>query len=236
MSTVGYNPAAAGGIISPSAYWAQRAAGLLGISDLSTFGWSFDDFEAGASLWTRAVGGAEVIQADNTRVGGWMELRTGAVAAAAPTLVQGDAPGGQNPAWWTEDTGGVWYLGIRLKFLTAVSTAQTTGGLWMRRPTGAVVARLGKVASEGTFTFSAAVGSNITSGVAVDTGVYVLEAYRVSGLTTLVVNGTQVGTGNTFPDEISQPVLQCTNGTDAVDRAFVVDWIAAGNGSGRAVA
>lgn len=217
------------GVLSSEDFYENRARSLMEVGDPSDFGFFFDDFEKGSSLWTRVTDTSGILDSYSLYHGGWYEVQTSATAGREPKLVLGDNSGGTDPSFFPEDTGGVFYLGIRCGFPTAISTAQTAGGFAMRRSTaGTIVGRLGKIAGQANWAFQGDSGSLLNSGVLADDNIRVLEAVRVGGVTYLYVDGVLRAQGDTFPTELSLPAVFAANGTDAVNRRLVVDWVAAG--------
>lgn len=217
------------GVLGAAGFYENRARTLMGVTDPSGFGFFFDDFDKGSSLWTRVTDTSGILNSYDLYHGGWYEIETSATAGREPKLVLGDNSGTTDPSFFPEDSDGVFYLGIRCAWAGAISTAQTAGGHGMRRSTaGTLVGRLGKIAGNANWAFQGDSGSLIDSGIAVDDNIRVLEAVRTGAMTSLYVDSVKVGESNTFPTELSLPAVFAANGTDAVNRRLLVDWVAAG--------
>lgn len=227
-----YNPP---GNIDGCGYYLQRAAALMGATDPRQIGFMFEDFDQGEGNFRRVLSTSGLLRTVTNRHPGWYEIDTGATAGSAPQLMRGTATGSFELAMFPAGTAGVWYLGFRGFSQTALSTAQTTIGTQMvdRITPTTNRAQLGKLAGSANWCFKAdgGGGATIDSGVsATGSTAVVVEVVRVGGLTYLYVDEALKGTpSDTFPTTVAALALVSgTNGTDAVSRNLLVDWVAAG--------
>lgn len=180
---------------SGAAHYESRAATFLGTTRLFTY---WEDFQGGltnSSDWTRTVGGGGggVIDIDNDRAGGILQVTSGASASSRLTVgstttgFPGHIPGGSTATW---------YFASRLrKVSTLAAGVELVLGFSDNGTSGSATMVLGARNTTSTTHFvfySSNAAAYATTTAALDESWHVFEVYRVGGVTTILFDGTSV--------------------------------------------
>jgi hypothetical protein len=157
-------------------------------------------------------------------VSGGLSFTTGATAGSvARLLLLADSLGAFGKI---VRSGANWAISARFAVTTAI-TAQTNAWVGCENNAGTNALAMGVVGATSTtnFVLKGLTGTPINSGVAIDTTMRTHRAWRVGTTVAYSVDNTIV-TGNADINADVMPYAICQNGTDAVNRAMTVIWMA----------